>query len=79
MAITLGCISGLYAQHTMTLKECMQYAIENSAKMKVQQMDVDDARVARRDAILRVFTPEVSAVRILSSMRCLKDWKPEKK
>ena len=31
MAITLGCISGLYAQHTMTLKECMQYAIENSA------------------------------------------------
>ena len=24
-------------------------------------MDVDDARVARRDAILRVFTPEVSA------------------
>ena len=79
MTAALGCFSGLYAQDTMTLKECMQYAVENSARMKIQQMDVDDARVARRDAILRVFTPEVSAVRILSSMRCLKDWKPEKK
>ena len=29
--------------------------------LEIQQMDVDDARVARRDAILRVFTPEVSA------------------
>ena len=50
-----------YSQKMMNLKECMQYAVENSAKMKIQQMDVDDARVARRDAILRVFTPEVSA------------------
>ena len=61
MTAALGCFSGLYAQDTMTLKECMQYAVENSAKMKLQQMDVDDARVAHRDAILRVFTPEVSA------------------
>ena len=61
MTAALGCFSGLYAQDTMTLKECMQYAVENSARMKIQQMDVDDARVARRDAILRVFTPEVSA------------------
>ena len=52
---------GVYDQDTMTLKECMQYAVENSARMKIQQVDVDDARVARRDAILRVFTPEVSA------------------
>ena len=29
--------------------------------LEIQQMDVDDARVARRDAILRGFTPEVSA------------------
>ena len=61
MATTLGCISGLYAQDTMTLKECMQYAIGNSARMKIQQMDIDDARVVRRDAILKVFTPEISA------------------
>ncbi len=54
-------VSGLYGQEVMTLKECMRYAVENSAEIKLQQMDVDDARVARRDAILRVFTPEVSA------------------
>ena len=59
--MALGLASVAYGQEVMTLKECMQYAEENSAKMKLQQMDVDDARVARRDAILRVFTPEVSA------------------
>ena len=61
MTAALGCFSGLYAQDTMTLKECMQYAVENSARMKLQQMDVDDARVARRDAIMQAFTPQVSA------------------
>ena len=60
-AVALGLASVAYGQDVMTLKECMQYAVENSAQMKLQQMDVDDARVARRDAILRVFTPEVSA------------------
>ena len=60
-AVALGLASVAYGQDVMTLKECMQYAVENSAKMKLQQMDVDDARVARRDASLRVFTPEVSA------------------
>ena len=59
--MALGLASVAYGQDVMTLKECMQYAVENSAQMKLQQMDVDDARVARRDAILRVFTPEVSA------------------
>ena len=59
--MALGLASMAYGQEVMTLKDCMQYAVENSAKMKLQQMDVDDARVARRDAILRVFTPEVSA------------------
>ena len=61
LATISGCISAAHGQNMMTLKECMQYAVENSAKMKLQQMDVDDARVARRDAILRVFTPEISA------------------
>ena len=60
-AAALGLASVAYGQDVMTLKECMQYAVENSAQLKLQQMDVDDARVARRDAILRVFTPEVSA------------------
>ena len=41
--MTLGLASLAYGQDVMTLKECMQYAVENSAKMKLQQMDVDDA------------------------------------
>ena len=61
LTAAIGFTYGLYGQEMMTLKECMQYAVENSARMKIQHMDVDDARVARRDAILRVFTPEVSA------------------
>ncbi len=46
---------------TMTLKECMEYAVANSTKVKVQQTNVDDARLSRRDAILSAFTPTVSA------------------
>ncbi len=61
IAAALGAISGLYAQDTLTLKDCMIYAVENSSKIKVLQTEVDDARVARRDAILKVFTPEISA------------------
>ena len=49
-AVALGLASVANGQDVMTLKECMQYAVENSAQMKLQQMDVDDARVARRDA-----------------------------
>ena len=45
----------------MTLKECMQYALDKSAKLKIQQAAVDDAKVARRDAILKAFTPAVEA------------------
>ncbi len=61
VALALGLVSVAHGQNMMTLKECMQYAIDNSAKIKLQQMSVDDARVTRRDAILRVFTPEISA------------------
>ncbi|MGN1210472.1 MAG: TolC family protein [Candidatus Cryptobacteroides sp.] len=45
----------------LTLKECMEYAVERSAKMEMQKADVDNARLARRDAILKAFTPEISA------------------
>ena len=61
ITVLLRCIPGLYAQQIMTLKDCMQYAVDNSARIKIQQIDVDDARLARRDAILKVFTPEVQA------------------
>ena len=46
---------------TMTLKDCMEYAVANSTKIKVQQSNVDDAQINRREAILTALTPTVSA------------------
>ena len=45
----------------MTLLQCMEYAVEHSSKMKMAQADLSDARVERRDAILKTITPFVSA------------------
>ena len=45
----------------MSLKECMEYAVSNSTKMRIQQADTRDAQVERRSAILEAFTPSVSA------------------
>ena len=53
------CSSGF--SQGLTLKECMEYAVANSAKVEIQEADIDDARIARRDAILKAFTPGVSA------------------
>ena len=52
------CASG---QTTMTLKECMAYAISNSTKVRIQQAEIGDARIDRRDAALKLFTPQISA------------------
>ena len=46
---------------TMTLRDCMEYAIEYSTKNEIQKLDNADARIERRDAILKTFTPSVSA------------------
>ena len=45
----------------MGLKECMEYAVSNSTKVRIQQAAVGDARLDRREAILSAFTPQVSA------------------
>ena len=45
----------------MTLRDCMRYAISNSTKMRIQQADINDAQIARRDAALQLFTPQISA------------------
>lgn len=54
--IWVGCM----AEGEMTLRDCMEYALEHSARMEVQDAENADARIARRDAILRAFTPTVS-------------------
>ena len=45
----------------MTLHDCMAYAVSNSTKMRIAQAEIGDARIARRDAILSVFLPTLSA------------------
>ena len=45
----------------MTLHDCMEYAISNSTKIRIQQAAIGDAQIARRDAALKLFTPQITA------------------
>ena len=49
------------AQTTMSLHDCMAYAISNSTKMRIQQAAIGDAQISRRDAALALFTPQINA------------------
>ena len=49
------------AQATMSLHDCMAYAISNSTKMRIQQAAIGDAQIGRRDAALALFTPQINA------------------
>ena len=49
------------AQNFMTLHDCMEYAVSNSTKMRIQQAVTGDAKIARRDAALKLFTPNINA------------------
>ena len=44
----------------MNLHDCMEYAISNSTKVRIQQAETGDAQIARRNAVLKAFTPSVS-------------------
>ena len=57
----LGALNHVKAQDTVTmdLKTCMRYAVEHSTKMRIQQADIRDAQIDRRDAILAAFTPSI--------------------
>ena len=45
----------------LTLKDCMEYAVSNSTKIRIRNAETGDARIARRDAALALFTPQISA------------------
>ena len=49
------------AQTTMSLHDCMAYAVSNSTKMRIQQAAIGDAQIDRRDAALKLFTPQITA------------------
>ncbi len=57
--------ASLFAQQptdsVLSLHDCMSYAISNATKVRIRQAAVGDARIARRDAALALFTPQISA------------------
>ena len=51
--------ASVHAGEPMTVRDCMEYALSNSTKMRIQAADRRDEQLSRRDAILRAFTPSV--------------------
>ena len=61
---SLGLVANAQAPEdggVMTLHDCMAYAISNSTKIRIQEAEMGDARIARRDAALKLFTPQINA------------------
>ena len=61
MVLVLVGMTSAKAQTTMSLHDCMAYAVSNSTKMRIQQAAIGDAQIDRRDAALKLFTPQISA------------------
>lgn len=61
--LTMLLLGAAHAQDTavMTLRDCVRYALSHSAEVRVLQADLGDAQLARRNAILNAFTPEIDA------------------
>lgn len=45
----------------MTLHDCMAYAVSNATRLRIRDAALGDARIARRDALLALFTPQINA------------------
>lgn len=45
----------------LSLHDCMEYAVSHSTKMRIRRAGTGDARIARRDAVLAAFTPQIDA------------------
>ena len=60
-ALALVGMTSAKAQAPLSLHDCMAYAVSNSTKMRIQQAEIGDARIARRDAALKLFTPQINA------------------
>ena len=60
-ALALAVTVSATGQNKMTLHDCMEYAISNATKIRIQQAAVGDARLDRRDAALALFTPQINA------------------
>ena len=61
MALVLAGTVSASGQTIMSLHDCMEYAISNSTKIRIQQAAIGDAQLDRRDAALALFTPQINA------------------
>ena len=61
LALALVGMTSAKAQTAMNLHDCMAYAVSNSTKMRIQQAAAGDAQIDRRDAALKLFTPQINA------------------
>ena len=65
--ISVFCVAAAFANvakawgQEVTLHDCMAYAISNSTKVRIQQAATGDAQIDRRDAALKLFTPQITA------------------
>lgn len=61
----LACFNSISAQEKhetpMTLRECMEYAVSNSTKMRIESANRNDEQWQRRHALMSLFTPSVDA------------------
>jgi outer membrane protein len=60
-ALALAVTASASGQDAMTLRDCMEYAISNATKIRIQQAAIGDAQIDRRDAALALFTPQINA------------------
>ena len=61
VAAAFATVAKAWGQEVMTLHDCMAYAISNSTKVRIQQAATGDAQIDRRDAALKLFTPQITA------------------
>jgi len=61
LAVTVSASGETQDVKRLSLKECMAFAISNSTKIRIQQAAVGDAQIDRRDAALKLFTPQLTA------------------
>ena len=60
-ALALAVTASASGQDAMTLRDCMEFAISNATKIRIQQAAIGDAQIDRRDAALALFTPQINA------------------
>ena len=57
----LALSSSMAEPKPLSMRECMEYAISKSTKIKIQRAEISDKKLEIRDAILSAFTPVVTA------------------